>query len=293
MSTYYDILGIPTTASAEDIKKAYRKLSMDLHPDRNRGDPSATSKFQEVAMAHGVLSDSNQRRSYDASLSHRDSVPEHLHPDDIYNMFAQTLFGGGQPTIFTQRGGQWTQEVMANLNKPQAIEVAVEISLTKAYTGCTEAVGIKRIMVEQGGLRREECETLYIPIPKGADDGEIVTIEGKGHVSPEGRTGDVKVFLKVDNSTDYSRKGLDLVYNKCISLREALCGFSFDVQHVSGKVFTINNHKGNVITPGYRKVVPQLGMKRDGHVGNLVVEFHIVFPNKLSVEVADQLDNLL
>jgi len=202
MSTYYDILGIPTTSSAEDIKKAYRKLSMELHPDRNKGDPLSTSKFQELATAYGVLSDGNQRRTYDASLAQRDGAPEHLHPDDIYNMFAQTLFGGGQPTIFTHRGGQWTQEVMSNFNKPQAIEVAVDISLTKAYTGCTEAVGIKRTIVEQGGLRREECETLYIPIPQGADDGEIVTIEGKGHVSPEGRVGDIKVFLRVDNSTE-------------------------------------------------------------------------------------------
>ena len=293
MTTYYDVLGISKNSSTDDIKKAYRALSMELHPDRNRSDPTATSRFQEVATAYGVLSDANRRRSYDMSINQNDSIHGPLHPDDIYNMFAQTLFSGIHPTIFTQQGGQWTQDVMSNLNKPQAIEVTIEISLTKAYTGCTEAVGVKRWITEPGGIQREERETLYIPIPKGADDGEIVIVNGKGHVSPEGRIGDVKVFLKVDNGTDFSRKGLDLVYNKCISLREALCGFSFDVQHVNGKVFTIHNHRGNVITPGYRKVVPKLGMERDGHNGNFIVEFQIVFPNKISLGVADQLDGLL
>jgi DnaJ-class molecular chaperone len=177
--------------------------------------------------------------------------------------------------------------------KPPAIEIRLEITLCQAYTGSTEAVVVRRWIAEGGAGQREERETLYILVPKGADDGEIIVVDGKGHISPDGVAGDVKIFLNVANKSAFQRRGLDLIHEQSLSLREALCGFSFDVCHVSGRSFTINSPKGSIVTPSYRKVVPKLGMERDGHIGNLIVEFKIVFPSKISSEVADKLEALL
>ena len=84
-----------------------------------------------------------------------------------------------------------------------------------------------------------------------------------------------------------------MLVHKHISLKEALCGFSFELKYVNDKVFTINNNGGNIIQPEYRKVIPKLGLVRDEHVGNLIIIFHIQFPEKLELEVIEQLKNLL
>ena len=169
----------------------------------------------------------------------------------------------------------------------------LELDIDKAYFGSKEAITISRwIMDGNTGIKREEQECLYIPVPEGVDDNEIILMEDRGNIL-EGQVGDVKVFIKVINKTEFIRQGLDLVLKKQISLREALCGFTFDINHLNGKTFTINNSNGNIIHPGYRKLVPHLGMKRGEHIGNLIINFEIMFPNKLEEEVKVELRNLL
>ena len=83
-------------------------------------------------------------------------------------------------------------------------------------------------------------------------------------------------FLKVVNNTPYVRNGLDLIYTKEITLKDALCGFSCDVEHINGQSFKVNNGSSNIITPGYRKVVPKRGIQRGDNIGNLIIEFKMI-----------------
>ena len=81
--------------------------------------------------------------------------------------------------------------------------------------------------------------------------------------------------------------------NKDISLKESLCGFSFDIKYVNGKVYTINNQAGNLIPPNYQKVIPNMGLTREGHTGNLIIQFTTKFPETLSLEKIEALNKIL
>ena len=143
--------------------------------------------------------------------------------------------------------------------------------------------------IMHGNIKSEETEMLYVKIPPGVDENEIIMLHRKGNVISDTNKGDVKIFVKIDNKTEYQRNGLDLIYCKTISLKEALCGFEFTMKYVDGRKFQITNNMGNIITPGHKKVIPKMGMKRDDNVGNLVIDFTIVFPETLNPEQIEQI----
>ncbi len=137
-----------------------------------------------------------------------------------------------------------------------------------------------------------ENETLYITVPKGIDEGEIIILRDKGNISSEDCKGDVKLFIKIENNTEFKRNGLDLILEKTISVKEALCGFTFELKYITGKVYTINNSSGNIINDGYKKIIPNMGFSREQHVGNLIIVFNIKFPEKLGEETLEQLKKI-
>ena len=106
--------------------------------------------------------------------------------------------------------------------------------------------------------------------------------------------GDVKLCISISNNTEFTRHGLDLLYKKKISLKEALCGFEFELPHISKKMLNFKNKLNHAIVhPGYRKTIPDYGMKRETHVGNLIIEFDIVFPEQLTIETVNAISLLL
>ena len=148
--------------------------------------------------------------------------------------------------------------------------------------------------LKTNGEVREENETLYVNIPKGIDTNEMIIFREKGHVIDNTPAGDIKVFVSVIDHPLFKRSGLDLIYTRDITLKEALCGIDFDFTHLSGKLFKISNSSSkNVINPGYKKIVPNLGLHRQEHTGNLLIEFNITFPEKLSSEQIIALDKIL
>jgi DnaJ-class molecular chaperone len=181
---------------------------------------------------------------------------------------------------------------MENMQKPTTIIKNVAISMEQVLTGGNIPVEIERWIVESGNKVFEK-ETLYIPIPKGIDDNEIIVLREKGNTLNEFIKGDVKIFIKVENNSSFERKGLDLHYFKKISLKEALCGFSFDLVYLNGKVYTLNNYSGNIIQPNYNKVIPNMGLTREGHTGNLIITFQIEFPENLEKEKIERLKEIL
>jgi DnaJ-class molecular chaperone len=265
--THYDTLQVPSNAPADIIKKQYRKLSLEHHPDRTGGD---SDKFKEINEAYEVLSDPNLRAQYDEELN-----PSMPHPDMLFEM----LFKNQHAFRVVQQ-------------KPPPIVIPLEITLDQAYTGCAVPVEIERV-VHENQTKRLERETCYVDVYPGIDHGETITLPLKGHVGMDYQQGDAKVVIQVTNTTKLTRNGLDLGYTHTLSLRDALCGFSFDLEYLQSKQLKIANWNGNIISPTFRKIIPNMGMKRDSKQGSLIISFSIVFPNALSESQIASLKEIL
>lgn len=261
----YKILDLPVTASAAEIKKAYRKLSLKTHPDKCK-EIGAGERFAKLNDAYAILS-GNADESFSSPTSTSGSRQETVDIEEIFKMFAS-----GQ-------AGNFFASMQRNLNKPIPIIKTIEITLKQAYEGCMIPLEVTRVTQSTG---YSETEIIYIDVPPGTDSKEMIICRGKGNLNPEGDNGDVKVFIDVTEDDTFSRKGLDLVFKKKISLKEALCGFSFEVNHLNGKTYKINNARGSVIGVGFGKTVANLGMKRKDKIGSLIIEFDLVMPDKLS-----------
>lgn len=274
----YEILGIEPCASQEAIKKAYRRKSLLHHPDRNGNSPESNDMFKKINEAHEILS----------------TRPKDRHENG-------TVFGDGAINMdmfmkmFTDMGNHlsFVHHIGEQLEKPIPIIKRVEISLEQVYNGCMLPIEITR-KIKLNGEVREEIETLYMTVPKGVDTNEMIVFREKGHVVEDHPGGDVKVFVSVMDHAIFKRSGLNIVYACDISLKNALCGVDVEFTHLSGKQYKINNNSGkNVIQPGYRKVVPGLGLQREGHIGDLLIEFNIVFPERLTVNQIELLKQTL
>lgn len=290
--TYYNILGVVESASQDEIKKAYRGLSLKWHPDRNNSQ-DAVGKFQKINEAYEILGDDQKRNEYDSSrkpfFKMQGGMPGG--PMDMDNIF-QSFFGGmqGFPPgqnfhVFNGgRGGGGGQfSFVQGLQKPTPIIKNATITLEQVFTGATVPLEIEKWIIENN-VKVFERETIYITIPKGIDDGEIIILRDKGNAISDVIKGDIKIFIKIEPNNMYQRRGLDLIVNQKISLKDALCGFSFEHKHINGKVYTLNNNNGNIIQPGYNKVIANMGLTRDDHTGNLVLVFNVEFPPLLTPE---------
>ena len=308
---YYDILGVPRDASEGDLKKAYRKLSMQHHPDRDGGN---TEKFQEINSAYETLSDPHKKGQYDMEMN---GFPGHMHMNmnmdhgvhDINNMF-NMMFGGGGGGIpgfnvhgfggpgvrIFHNGVQMDGGVHGffnNLSKPPPILKNIVISMEQAYQGVSLPLVIER-WVLQNNVKHNENETVYINIPPGIDENEMILLKDKGHVLNEATKGDVKLTIQITNNTPFKRMGLDIVYKRNITLKEALCGFTFDLQHLNGKQLCLNNNVNKtIIKPNSKKVIPNMGFNRESVSGNLIIDFEIDFPESLTEEQISQIDKTL
>jgi len=327
MTNFYETLGVSNDASDAEIKKAYRTLSLQYHPDRNPSE-EAKSKIQTINEAYEHLSDSEKRNQYNMELQFGQG---HGHPQmnghpgfggmpfthmnsmngfgDINNIF-QMMFGqnGGQPgmphNIHAQMFGQhmgggpgihiFHNGVPVNvIQKPEPITINIQITLEQSYQGSNLPIEIER-WVLKNNVRNMENETLYINIPQGIDDNESLTIQDKGHVVNDSVHGDIKISIQVINNTEFKRQGLDIFYSKKVSLKEALCGFSFEIQHLNGKRICLNNNSNpTVIKPNFKKVVPSMGMMRDNSTGNMIIEFDVEFPDILTTEQIAAISNIL
>jgi len=318
----YKILGVGEGASDAEIKKAYRSLSLKYHPDRNATEDAA-AKIREINDAYEILSDAQQRRQYDAEshggFTHMNSMDD---MGDINNLF-KMMFGqagmagmggfpgqgggaggmGGGPEIrifhggfpggfpgsgFPGAGGMpfGNPGFMHQMQKPPPIIQTIRLSLEESYQGCTKPVEIEK-WVLTGDIKVQEIETVYVTIPAGIDNNEILIMRDRGNTVHENCRGDLKFIFQVEGTSEagLQRHGVDLVYRKSISLKEALCGFSFDIKHLNGKGLCLNNMTNpTIIRPNFKKVIPGLGMNRDGNCGNLVIEFAVDFPESLTAE---------
>lgn len=301
-------MGVLKDASQEELKKAFRKLSMKYHPDRNNGDTAATKKYQEISAAYDILGNEEKRRIYDITgdSNGETHVDGHMfnggipvNPEEIFNLFTGGGLGGLGGLFGNSGGGVFHMNVNGHpmhfhqeIQKPRPIQEVIQITLAEAFMGLTKRLEIERVRITENS-REPEKETLYVSISPGIDNNEIITIKGKGHVINGNNYGDVKVVIKVNNDSDFVREGIDLIYNKTISLKDALCGFQFDMKYIDERTFKINNTNGNVIEPGHKKIIKGMGMNRGGHKGNLIIIFKIKFPQQITQDKINKLEEIL
>jgi len=311
---FYKILGINENSTKDEIKKAYRTLQMKYHPDKNNGSQEAINMTQKINEAYETLGDEQKRQEYDMirnnpnpfmRMNNNFNGGMEVPVDDIFNMF----FGGGGPFGMPGGGGIFNMEGMPNgtkvhifhggplgfqqaLQKPTPIIKTINIDIDQVLSGTTMPLEIERWVLENG-TKVFENETIYVTIPQGVDDNEIVILRDKGNVINENVKGDVKIFVKIINNSIFKRSGLDLILEKNISLKDSLCGFSFEIKYLNGKSYTLNNNKGNIIPPDYKKVYPGMGLTRGEHKGNMIIHFHIDFPEKLNEEQITKISQIL
>ena len=328
MKDYYKILGVSDDASQEEIKKAYRKGSLKYHPDKNQGNKDAEEKFKELNEAYSTLSDAGKRKQYDFEYKTGGRVggipgmpPGMGIPPEIFNMmfgrggagmpgmsgvpgmsgrsFNFNMGQGGMPANFQVFHNGVPVFTKQSMQKPAPIVKTITIPFKEAYTGTKFSLSIERWIKEENpenpneSTKRVESETVYVDIPAGIDNNEIIVLREKGNILSDTNKGDIKLFVKIDNSSDFVRRGMNLFYKKKISFKDSLCGFKFKLGFVDGREFTIDNRGGKIIQPGFSKVIPGLGMVRDGAKGDLIIEFVVDYPDALTEEQRTALENIL
>ena len=226
---YYEILGVSKNASDDEIKKAYRKLAVKYHPDKNPGDKEAEAKFKEINEAHDVLSDKQKRARYDQF--------GHAGVNGSGNPFAGgNPFGGAGGQSFNFDFGSGFEDILNNIfgggspfgsRRPRRgddYQVNVQISFEEAIFGTTATV-------DYNG------SDLKIKIPAGIDDGMSIRLRGKGGPAPQGgEPGDLYVHIHVKPHKTLTREGNIILSEEKISMVDAALGCEVEVETVDGRV---------------------------------------------------------
>lgn len=304
----YKILEIEKNCSQDQIKKAFRKLSLKHHPDRGGNE----EEFKKINRAFQILGDPMKKKEYDMKQNNpflnknenifndtSNGVPDMNSMPDMFKMFfngmpmgfenMQGMHSGG-PNIRIFRNGK---PVFQNHNmKPPPISKTLEVTLSESYEGLVKPLEIEKWIVHNN-IKKVEKETIYVEIPLGIDNNEIIIMKGKGNINTHGIQGDVKIQIKIKNDSIFKRTGLDLYIKKQITLKEALVGFKFEIKHLNKKSYMINNFNSKVITPNFNSIIDKMGMKRGNKVGRLIIAFEIIFPKNISDIQKKQLAEIL
>ena len=277
---YYEVLGVSKNASDDEIKKAYRKLAIKYHPDKNPGDKEAEAKFKEINEAHDVLSDKQKRARYD----------QFGHAGVGGGASGNPFSGGGNPfggfnyngqTFNFDFGGGGLDDILGNLfgfgaggaRRPRRgadYQTSVTLSFEEAIFGTTKVVSV-------------DGKDLKVKIPAGIDDGMSIRLTGKGGPAPEGggEKGDLYVRIRVKPHRSLTREGAIILSEERISMVDAALGCEIDVETVDGKI-TMKVPAGTQSGTPFKLSGHGVPFRADGDRGPHIVTVIVETPKNLS-----------
>lgn len=277
---YFSILNITRDSTLNDIKKAYRLLSIKHHPDKNGN--ASSDQFNKINEAYSILisnydSIKHAEKKQDIEYVNKTIVSNNSYANNVANVANDTMVS------------KYANVINSNY---EDIIINLAINYNEAYNGCNKPINVER-KINVNNVIGHERETLYVQIPKGIDNNEIITLVNKGnsYVNNGVSHSNVKIIIQLIPHEIFERNGLDLIFIKSISLKEALLGFSFMLNHINNKSYNITCTE--IIHFNYEKIKPAMGFMRDNFVGNLIIKFNIIFPVSLSLDTKKQLATLL
>lgn len=267
---YYEVLGVPETASDKDIQGAYRKLARKHHPDANPDDPTAEERFKDISAAYDVIGDAERRKEYDelrrlgplaagVGGGAGGGQPFTIRIEDLGDLgdlggFADLLGGafgwGGRSTTTRRRG--------------QDLEAELHLDLEEAVAGTTTE------------LRRGDV-TVRVRVPAGVEDGQLIRVPGKGGSGRDGGPpGDLFVHVRVRPHRLFGRRGDDLTLTVPVTYPEAVLGAEVGVPTLAGPPVTLRIPPG---TPSGRTLrVRGHGAPSQAGRGDLLVTVEVAVP---------------
>lgn len=298
---YYKILGVEKSATQDEIKKAYRKLAMKYHPDRNQGNKTAEEKFKEITEANEVLSDPEKRKKYD-TLGANWKQYQHTGGQGFDDFF--THFGGGRRgagaayefsgdigDIFGGMGGEFSDFFESFFGGSRGfsgrtsqqrtavdVEAVLNVTLEDVFNGSEKTINV-------------DGKKLKVKINAGTKDGQKLRLKGLGRSkTAEGIKGDLFLNIHVLQHPFYEIKDNQLYYNLDIDLYTAVLGGKENIKTLDGKTVSVNIPEGTESEKVLR--LKGLGQIENGVRGDLFIKIHVTVPKNLNREEKELFNKL-
>ena len=319
---YYEVLGVNKSTSKEDLKKAYRKLAMKYHPDRNPDDEAASEKFKELSEAYEILSDDQKRQAYDQfghdgvnpSFSNAQGAAEGF--SDIFGDIFSDIFGGSSRAggSRSRRGADLSYSVEVSLEDAvKGTSINLDIPSSERCSGdwhqCSHCNGTGVVRMQQGFFSMQQTcphcrgegeihdpncsicggagfikknKTLAVKIPEGVDTGDRIRLSGEGDAGKHGN-GDLYIQVDVQRHKIFERDGKHLYCEVPINYADAVLGGDIEVPTLDGKV-KIKIPEGTQSHKLFRLNGKGIKPLRGGSKGDILVRVLVEIPVKLNKE---------
>ena len=273
---FYKVLGVDRKAGADEIKKKYRTLARELHPDKNKGDVAKEEKFKGISEAYEILSDAKKRAEYDEarSLYERGGFRAPMGGGQAGGDF-NDIFGGGNP-----------QDIFANLfgggrrgpRKGQDLQTEATITFRESIVGTHLDL---RLATDRGA-----AQNITARVPAGVNDGAKIRVKGKGAAGEAG-PGDLFIMLHVKPHAIFGRKGENLTLTLPVTFTEATLGADIKVPTMSGDDVTVRIAPGT--SNGRTLRVKGRGITKGATTGDLLVTVDVQVPQRVDGKALDAL----
>ncbi len=297
----YDVLGVSRNASEGEIKRAFRKLARQYHPDRNQGDAGAEAKFKEVQAAYDAIGTAEARREFDQQEQMRTmfggmggrgrggpSVNVGGGMGGGLEDILGQMFGGGMGGMGGMGGGmprQPPRQQQRPAQKAATINVGLDITMEEAMAGGQYEFSFKRFK-QQGTSMETKRTTMKLRLDAGVAHGTTKTLKGQGHDHPEGERGDVIVTVRIDAGEACRWEGDVLVQDVPVPYSVLMLGGKVSVRLPSGKV-------GKLAVAPFTQIGDRRRMAASGYNGgDLTLEFTLAETDTLTDDQRRALDDL-